>query len=143
MITAKAEICGNSSSPIGSYDVNTLSEQEFMEYAQLFLSDADCTSGIRIEESSEGTEQYLYTIADYRDTSENTLGRNHDLGSWEGEQQDATYTVNSSLKKYTMMDSIFYQDLDGIIYVEGKLNQMDPFTWETEGFDKYQFAASG
>ena len=143
MITAKAEICGNSSSPIGSYDVNTLSEQEFMEYAQLFLSDADCTSGIRIEESSEGTEQYLYTIADYRDMSENTLGRNHDLGSWEGEQQDATYTVNSSLKKYTMMDSIFYQDLDGIIYVEGKLNQMDPFTWETEGFDKYQFAASG
>lgn len=143
MITAKAKISGNIAfNPVGTYDVNTLSEQEFTEYAQLFISDANCTSDIRIKELPEETEQYSFPVSDYYDISENTLGRTHDFEVW-GKGQSIMYKVDSSEFAYCPVESCFYQDLDGTITMEGKVAHLGLDNWDTDENDTYLFTASG
>lgn len=143
MITAKAKISGNIAfNPVGTYDVNTLSEQEFTEYAQLFISDANCTSDIRRKELPKETEQYSFPVSDYFAVSENTLGRTHDSGSWD-KNGYIYYEVRTSNFSYWPIENRFYQELDGTITMEGKVAHLGSDNWDTDEYDTYLFTASG
>lgn len=142
MITAKTRANGNLSNPVGTYDVNQLSGEEFKEYAMLFIGNADCTSESIRESAGSSIQQCDVSKSYYEDIGKNTLGRktNYELK----DDADAMSWGNDPLEaKYWPTESLFYQDLDGVIRMEGKITYLNANDLETDEYDIYLFSASG
>lgn len=142
MITAKTRASGNLSNPVGIYDVNQLSGEEFEKYAMLFIENADCTSDSRKESAGSSVQQCDVSKTYYEDISKNTLGRKDDYGL-KDDVVSMNWEVEPSEMKYWTIENSFYQDLNGVIRMEGKIAYFNRKDSELDQYDTYLFTASG
>ena len=110
----------------GSYDVNQLSNQEFLTYANLVMNQADCLKNertmIKSEMDTYGADSLSQST--YDDFCKNTLGRSEEYNILEvneiengnvrfvGQRYDALYVVE---------DAQIFQSYDGNVKVKGNL----------------------
>lgn len=142
----------------GSYDVNQYSNEEFMIYANLFMSNAFCLKEdeIEAEHNEMDTEKGSYggfnlSFSTYNDVCRNTLGRNEGYDMFDFTEVTGTYEVNNANVTYSeyMFTAWFaveqeqiIQSLDGTIEMKGILKDYSK-DYSGSEVKEYQFTATG
>lgn len=129
--------------PSGTYDVNLYSDEEFMSYADMFMTSASCLKNDREEVHSEDGmyegEQSLLTV--YEDVCRNTLGRIEECDVSKYHEVDGNNVGYSGMRYdawFWVEQGQVVQSLDGTIEMKGILE-------DHSGGDgrEYQFRATG
>lgn len=133
----------------GSYDVNQYSDEEFILYANMFMSNTTCFNNDRkMVDNEMGTYGgYKLPLSIYDDVCRNTLGRNEDYDIFSFNEVTGTNEVDGGNVIYggfrfetwfVVEQEQIIQSLDGTIEMKGILEDHSTGEGRT-----YQFKATG
>lgn len=128
--------------PEGVYDVNRYTNEEFISYANMFLTQSSCFDEIKEMVKNE-SGMYVgerLPISVYKDACENTLGRkeNYDISYQNDIDEDEIVFGGFMFDAwFQVVDEHVYQYLDGTIEINGRLKDYN------NGECEYLFKAYG
>lgn len=126
LVRAKAEMADQYYIPEGVYDVNQYTNEEFINYVNMVLSNSNCFQDVMEMETYEGGMYagYRLPISIYKEACEKTIGRTEDYDiTYQNEIEDEEVTFGGVMFDawYDVVDEYVYQYLDGTIEINGSL----------------------